>query len=155
MSRFFIGHPIFAWVIAILITLSGVIALLNLGVESYPSVVPPQVNVSASYPGASADTTEKAVTEVIEQQLTGIDHLLYFASTSSASGGAGVSLTFETGTYPDIAQVQVQNKAALATPRLPREVVQQGVVVSKAYAGFLMVVALRSGNSGIDRDSFN
>src|SRR5678815_4701148 len=113
MSRFFIGHPIFAWVIAILITLSGVISLFQLGVESYPSVVPPQVIVSASYPGASADTTEKAVTQVIEQQLTGIDHLLYFASTSSASGGAG----------PDIAQVQVQNKVALATPRLPSEVV--------------------------------
>jgi multidrug efflux pump len=155
MSRFFIGHPIFAWVIAILITLSGVIAVFQLGVESYPSVVPPQVNVSASYPGASADTTEKAVTQVIEQQLTGIDHLLYFASTSSASGGAGVTLTFETGTDPDIAQVQVQNKVALATPRLPSEVVQQGVVVAKANAGFLMVVALRSTNPAIDRNALN
>jgi multidrug efflux pump len=155
MSRFFIGHPIFAWVIAILITLSGVIALFQLGIESYPSVVPPQVNVSASYPGASADTTEKAVTQVIEQQLTGIDHLLYFASTSSASGGAGVTLTFETGTDPDIAQVQVQNKVALATPRLPSEVVQQGVVVAKANAGFLMVVALRSTNPAIDRNALN
>ena len=155
MSRFFIGHPIFAWVIAILITLSGVIALFNLGVESYPSVVPPQVNVSASYPGASADTTEKAVTQVIEQQLTGIDHLLYFASTSSSNGGAGVTLTFETGTDPDIAQVQVQNKVALATPRLPSEVVQQGVVVAKANAGFLMVVALRSTNPSINRDALN
>jgi multidrug efflux pump len=155
MSRFFIGHPIFAWVIAILITLSGVISLFQLGVESYPSVVPPQVIVSASYPGASADTTEKAVTQVIEQQLTGIDHLLYFASTSSASGGAGVTLTFETGTDPDIAQVQVQNKVALATPRLPSEVVQQGVVVAKANAGFLMVVALRSTNPAIDRNALN
>ncbi len=155
MSRFFIGHPIFAWVIAILITLSGVIALFQLGVESYPSVVPPQVNVSASYPGASADTTEKAVTQVIEQQLTGIDHLLYFASTSSASGGAGLTLTFETGTDPDIAQVQVQNKVALATPRLPSEVVQQGIVVAKATAGFLMVVALRSTNPAIDRNALN
>ncbi len=155
MSKFFIGHPIFAWVIAILITLSGVIALFQLGVESYPSVVPPQVIVSASYPGASADTTEKAVTQVIEQQLTGIDHLLYFASTSSASGGAGVTLTFETGTDPDIAQVQVQNKVALATPRLPSEVVQQGVVVAKANAGFLMVLALRSTNPAIDRNALN
>ncbi|HKE48092.1 MAG TPA: efflux RND transporter permease subunit, partial [Rhodanobacteraceae bacterium] len=155
MSRFFIGHPIFAWVIAILITLAGVIALFNLGVESYPSVVPPQVIVGASYPGASADTTEKAVTQVIEQQLTGIDHLLYFASTSSSSGGANVVLTFETGTDPDIAQVQVQNKVALATPRLPTEVVQQGVVVAKANAGFLMVVALRSTNPAIDRNALN
>ena len=155
MSRFFIGHPIFAWVIAILITLAGVIALFNLGVESYPSVVPPQVVVGASYPGASADTTEKAVTQVIEQQLTGIDHLLYFASTSSSSGGANITLTFETGTDPDIAQVQVQNKVALATPRLPSEVVQQGVVVAKANAGFLMVVALRSTNPAIDRNALN
>jgi multidrug efflux pump len=155
MSRFFIGHPIFAWVIAILITLSGVIALFNLGVESYPNVVPPQVNVSASYPGASADTAEKAVTQVIEQQLTGIDHLLYFSSTSSSSGGSNISLTFETGTDPDIAQVQVQNKVALATPRLPSEVVQQGVVVAKANAGFLEVVALRSTNPAIDRNALN
>ncbi|HJT97471.1 MAG TPA: multidrug efflux RND transporter permease subunit, partial [Rhodanobacteraceae bacterium] len=155
MSRFFIGHPIFAWVIAILIALSGVIALFNLGVESYPSVVPPQVNVFASYPGASADTTEKAVTQVIEQQLTGIDHLLYFSSTSSSSGGSNISLTFETGTDPDIAQVQVQNKVSLATPRLPSEVTQQGVVVAKANAGFLMVLALRSTNPAIDRNALN
>ena len=155
MSRFFIGHPIFAWVIAILIALSGVIALFNLGVESYPNVVPPQVNVSASYPGASAETTERAVTQVIEQQLTGIDHLLYFNSTSNSNGGSNITLTFETGTDPDIAQVQVQNKVALATPRLPSEVVQQGVVVAKANAGFLMVVALRSTNPAIDRNALN
>src|SRR4029079_9402262 len=155
MSNFFIDHPIFAWVIAILIMLAGVISIFNLGIESYPSVVPPQVVVSASYPGASADTTEKAVTQVIEQQLTGIDHLLYFASTSSASGGSGVTLTFETGTDPDIAQVQVQNKVSLATPRLPSEVTQQGVVVAKANAGFLMVVALRSENPAVDRNALN
>ena len=155
MSRFFIDHPIFAWVIAILITLSGVIAIFNLGVESYPSVVPPQVTIGASYPGASAETTEKAVTQVIEQQLTGIDHLLYFSSSSSSSGRASITLTFETGTDADIAQVQVQNKVALATPRLPTEVVQQGVVVAKANAGFLMVVALRSENPAIDRAALN
>ncbi len=155
MSRFFIDHPIFAWVIAILITLSGVIAVLNLGVESYPSVVPPQVTIGAAYPGASAETTEKAVTQVIEQQLTGIDHLLYFSSSSSSSGRSSITLTFETGTDPDIAQVQVQNKVALATPRLPTEVVQQGVVVAKANAGFLMVVALSSDNPAIDRAALN
>jgi multidrug efflux pump len=155
MSRFFIDHPIFAWVIAILITLSGVIAILNLGVESYPSVVPPQVTIGASYPGASAETTEKAVTQVIEQQLTGIDHLLYFSSSSSSTGRSSINLTFETGTDADIAQVQVQNKVALATPRLPTEVVQQGVVVAKANAGFLMVVALRSENPAIDRAALN
>ena len=109
MPSFFIDRPIFAWVVAILISLGGVLAILNLGVESYPNIAPPSVTVSASYPGASAETTEKAVTQVIEQQLTGIDHLLYFSSSSSASGRANITLTFESGTDPDIAQVQVQN----------------------------------------------
>ncbi|KAA0070293.1 multidrug efflux RND transporter permease subunit [Rhodanobacter sp. T12-5] len=155
MPSFFIDRPIFAWVVAILISLGGVLAILNLGVESYPTIAPPSVTVSASYPGASADTTEKTVTQVIEQQLTGIDHLLYFSSSSSASGRASITLTFESGTDPDIAQVQVQNKVALATPRLPSEVTQQGVVVAKANAGFLMVVALTSSNPTIDRNRLN
>jgi multidrug efflux pump len=155
MPSFFIDRPIFAWVVAILISLGGVLAILNLGVESYPTIAPPSVTVSASYPGASADTTEKTVTQVIEQQLTGIDHLLYFSSSSSASGRASITLTFESGTDPDIAQVQVQNKVALATPRLPSEVTQQGVVVAKADAGFLMVVALTSSNPTIDRNRLN
>mgnify|MGYP003440257499 FL=1 len=155
MPRFFIDHPIFAWVVAILISLAGVISIFSLGVESYPSIAPPQVTVSASYPGASADTTEKAVTQVIEQQLTGIDHLLYFSSSSSANGGSSITLTFETGTDADIAQVQVQNKVSLATPRLPSEVTQQGVVVAKANAGFLMVGALKSENPSVTRDQLN
>ncbi|QDW66462.1 multidrug efflux RND transporter permease subunit [Luteimonas granuli] len=155
MPRFFIDHPVFAWVISILIALSGVIALLNMGVESYPNVAPPQVTVGATYPGADAATTERAVTQVIEQQLTGIDNLLYFSSSSSSSGRASITLTFQTGTDPDIAQVQVQNKVALATPRLPTEVTQQGVVVAKANAGFLMVVALRSSNPAFDRNALN
>ncbi len=155
MSRFFINHPVFAWVIAILITLAGVLAIGNLGVESYPSIAPPQVTVSASYPGASSQTTESAVTQVIEQQLTGIDNLDYFSSSSSSSGRASITLTFKPGTDPDIAQVQVQNKVALATPRLPSEVVQQGVVVAKANAGFLMVVALRSENPAFDRPALS
>lgn len=155
MSRFFINHPVFAWVIAILISLCGVLAILNLGVESYPSIAPPQVTVSASYPGASAETAEGAVTQVIEQQLTGIDNLVYFNSSSSSSGGSNITLTFEPGTDPDIAQVQVQNKVALATPRLPTEVTQQGVVVAKANAGFLKVVALRSEVESMDRDALS
>ncbi|HBK46536.1 MAG TPA: hydrophobe/amphiphile efflux-1 family RND transporter [Xanthomonadaceae bacterium] len=155
MPKFFIDHPVFAWVVAILISLSGVIAILNLGVESYPTIAPPQVTVSATYPGASADTAEKSVTQVIEQQLTGIDHLLYFNSSSASNGRVSITLTFETGTDPDIAQVQVQNKVSLATPRLPTEVTQQGVVVAKANAGFLMVVALQSDNASIDRDALN
>ncbi len=155
MPKFFINHPVFAWVVAILISLSGVIAILGLGVESYPSIAPPQVTVSATYPGASADTVEKAVTQVIEQQLTGIDHLLYFSSSSSANGRASITLTFETGTDADIAQVQVQNKVSLATPRLPTEVTQQGVVVAKANAGFLMVIGLISDNPAVDRNQLN
>ncbi|MEO6929329.1 MAG: efflux RND transporter permease subunit, partial [Casimicrobiaceae bacterium] len=155
MPQFFIDRPIFAWVIAILITFGGAAAIFNLGVESYPSVAPPQVAVSATFPGASADTTEKSVTQVIEQQLTGIDNLLYFSSQSSSTGRASVTLTFRTGTNPDIAQVQVQNKVALATPRLPSEVVQQGVVVAKANAGFLMAVAVQSTNPDIDRNRLN
>ncbi|MFC6841988.1 multidrug efflux RND transporter permease subunit [Xanthomonas theicola] len=155
MPKFFIEHPVFAWVVAILISLSGVIAILNLGVESYPSIAPPQVTVTATYPGASASTTERAVTQVIEQQLTGIDHLLYFSSSSSSSGTATITLTFETGTNADIAQVQVQNKVSLATPRLPSEVTAQGVVVAKANAGFLAVLALRSENPSVDRDALN
>ncbi|HTM28677.1 MAG TPA: multidrug efflux RND transporter permease subunit [Rhodanobacter sp.] len=155
MPTFFIDRPIFAWVVAILISLGGVLAILNLGVESYPNVAPPSVTVSATYPGASADTTEKNVTQVIEQQLTGIDHLLYFSSSSSSSGRASITLTFENGTDPDIAQVQVQNKVSLATPRLPSDVTKQGVVVAKANSGFLEVVALQSDNPSIDRNKLN
>ncbi len=155
MPSFFIDRPIFAWVVAILISLAGVLAILNMGVESYPNIAPPQITVSATYPGASADTTEKTVTQVIEQQLTGIDHLLYFSSSSSANGSSRVTLTFETGTDADIAQVQVQNKVALATPRLPTEVTQQGVVVAKANPDFLMFIALISTNPAIDSGRLN
>jgi len=155
MPKFFIEHPVFAWVVAILISLGGVISILNLGVESYPSVAPPQVTVSATYPGASAATAEKSVTQVIEQQLTGIDNLVYFSSSSSSTGRVSITLTFDSGTDPDIAQVQVQNKVALATPRLPSEVTKQGVVVAKANAGFLMVIGVRSDDGSVDRDALN
>ncbi len=131
------------------------ISILNLGVESYPSVAPPQVTVSATYPGASAATAEKSVTQVIEQQLTGIDNLVYFSSSSSSTGRVSITLTFDSGTDPDIAQVQVQNKVALATPRLPSEVTKQGVVVAKANAGFLMAIGVRSDDGSVDRDALN
>ncbi len=155
MPKFFIDHPVFAWVVAILISLGGVISILNLGVESYPSVAPPQVTVTANYPGASASTAEKSVTQVIEQQLTGIDNLMYFSSSSSSNGRVTITLTFDSGTDADIAQVQVQNKVSLATPRLPSEVTQQGVVVAKANAGFLMAVGVRSDDGSVDRDALN
>ncbi len=150
MPSFFIDRPIFAWVVAILITLVGTISVLNMGIESYPNIAPPQVVVSATYPGANADTVEKNVTQVIEQQLTGIDHLLYFSSSSGSNGSASITLTFETGTNADIAQVQVQNKVQLAQPRLPTAVTQQGVVVSKNNPDFLMFVSLVSTNPEID-----
>ncbi|PNS08158.1 multidrug efflux RND transporter permease subunit [Solilutibacter silvestris] len=152
MPKYFIEHPVLAWVVAILISLSGALAIRSLGVESYPNIAPTQVSVGAGYPGASAETTERAVTQIIEQQLTGIDNLDYFSS-SSASGQSSINLTFKPGTNPDIAQMQVQNKVAQATPRLPSEVVQSGVVVAKANSGFLMVVALRTNNPSVDRDA--
>ena len=155
MSNFFIDRPIFAWVIAILIALGGVIALTNLGVESYPAIAPPQVVVSANYPGADAATVEKSVTQVIEQTLTGIDHLMYFSSTSSGNGGASITLTFEPGTDADTAAVQTQNKVTLATPRLPAEVVQQGVTVTKSNPDFLMFFALRSSDGSLDSYRLN
>ena len=122
MAQFFIDRPVFAWVIAI----------LRLPAAAYPDIAPPQITISANYPGANADTVEQAVTQVIEQQLTGINRLLYFTSTSSSNGDSSITLTFEPGTDPDIAAVQTQNRAALAEPRLPTEVIQQGVTVSKA-----------------------
>ncbi|HEX7816430.1 multidrug efflux RND transporter permease subunit [Dyella sp.] len=155
MPSFFIDRPIFAWVVAILITLVGIISVLNMGVESYPNIAPPQVTVTATYPGASANTMETTVTQVIEQQLTGVDNLLYFSSSSNANGTAQITLTFATGTNPDIAQVQVQNKVSLAQPRLPSQVTQQGVVVAKSNPDFLMFVTLISSNPAIGNDRLN
>ena len=150
MPNFFISRPIFAWVIAILISLFGIISVYNMGIDSYPNIAPPQVTVTATYPGASAQTMETTVTQVIEQQLTGIDNLIYFSSNSSSNGQTQITLTFNTGTNPDIAQVQVQNKVTLATPLLPTQVSQQGVVVAKASPDILMFVALQSDTPSID-----
>src|SRR5215469_16314387 len=155
MPSFFIDRPIFAWVIAILIVLGGSIAITTLGIESYPSIAPPQVVVNANYPGADAETVERTVTQVIEQQLTGIDRLMYFSSSSTANGGASVTLTFEPGTNPDIAQVQTQNKVSLATPRLPNEVVTQGVTVVKSNPDFLMFFMLKDGNGKLNSYELN
>ncbi len=154
MPQFFIGRPIFAWVIAILICLGGAIAVSHLPIDSYPEVAPPQVIISANYPGANAKTVESTVTQVIEQQLTGIDNLLYFTSQSSY-GQSQITLTFATGTDPDIAEVQTQNRVALAEPQLPTEVNQQGINVDKSSAGFLAVLALRARPGGPDRAELN
>ncbi|WP_411815959.1 efflux RND transporter permease subunit [Hyphococcus sp. DH-69] len=144
MANFFISRPIFAVVLAIIAMLAGIISLLNLPVEQYPDIAPPAVTITATYPGASAKAVEDAVTQVIEQQMKGIDNLRYISASSSSDGAMSMTLTFESGTDPDIAQVQVQNKLALATPLLPAEVQRQGVIVDKAQTGFLMIVALSS-----------
>ncbi|GJI94470.1 multidrug efflux RND transporter permease subunit [Duganella caerulea] len=144
MSRFFIDRPIFAWVVAIVIMLSGVIAILGLPIAQYPSIAPPSISISGSYPGASAKTVEDAVTQVIEQKMKGIDGLRYMSSSSDGTGGISITLTFKSGTNPDIAQVQVQNKLQLATPLLPAIVTQQGLVVAKATKNFMMVLGFVS-----------
>ncbi|WP_109481604.1 efflux RND transporter permease subunit [Paraburkholderia sp. C35] len=150
MPSFFIDRPVFAWVIAILISLFGILSVRTMGIDSYPDIAPPQVTVTAQYPGASAQTMESTVTQVIEQQLTGIDNLLYFSSTSSSNGATQIILTFATGTNPDIAQVQVQNKVTLAEPLLPSQVTQQGVIVAKTSPDILLFIALQSDNAAID-----
>jgi multidrug efflux pump len=142
LPRFFIHRPIFAWVLAIWIMAMGAIAVATLAVEQYPDIAPPQVNITANYNGASAQTVEDSVTQVIEQQIKGIDHLLYFSSTSSSSGQARISVTFDQSADPDIAQVQVQNSVNQALNRLPQEVQQQGVTVAKSQGDSLMVVSL-------------
>lgn len=150
MARFFIDRPVFAWVIAILICLLGSIALTGLPVAQYPSVAPPSISITANYAGASSEILSDTVTSVIEQQLNGIDNLLYMSSASDANGTAIITLYFKPGTNPDVAQVQVQNKVQLATPSLPLTVQQQGVVVAKATRNFMMFITLASEDGSMD-----
>jgi multidrug efflux pump len=149
MARFFIDRPVFAWVIAILIVMAGILSLLKLPIAQYPSVAPPSIAVTATYPGASAQTLADSVTSVIEEQMNSLDGLIYMSSTSEASGLATVTLYFQPGTNPDIAQVQVQNKLQLALPRLPQIVQQTGVTVAKSTRNFLMFVTLSSTNGSM------
>lgn len=152
MARFFIDRPVFAWVIAIIIMLAGGLAILTLPVSQYPNIAPPSVRIQAKYPGASAKVIEDSVTQIIEQNMKGLDGLLYFSSTSEGSGRATITLTFNNDTNPDTAQVQVQNKLQLATPLLPQEVQRQGVEVSKARTGFLQVVAFVSEDGSMQKE---
>ena len=152
MAQFFIGRPIFAWVIAIIIMIAGALSITQLPVSMYPTIAPPTVSISASYPGASAKVVEDSVTQVIEQNLKGLDGLLYMSATSSSSGSASVTLTFDNSINPDIAQVQVQNKLQLAMPLLPQEVQRQGVNVSKESSGFLMVIGFVSEDGRMTKD---
>ena len=140
--RFFVRRPVFAWVIAILIMLAGMLAIRSLPVAQYPDVAPPSIKISATYTGASAQTLENSVTQVIEQQLTGLDNLLYFTSTSSSDGSVSINVTFEQGTDPDTAQVQVQNKVQQAESRLPTEVQQSGITVEKSQSNFLLIMGV-------------
>lgn len=150
MARFFIDRPVFAWVIAIIIMLAGGISILNLPISQYPSIAPPTIGITAQYPGASAQTVQDTVTQVIEQNMNGLDYLLYMSSTSDSSGQAQITLTFSADANPDIAQVQVQNKLQLATPLLPQEVQRQGISVAKRGANFLKVYAFVSEDGSMD-----
>ncbi|HEK3102789.1 TPA: efflux RND transporter permease subunit [Proteus mirabilis] len=152
MPKFFIDRPIFAWVIAIITMLAGLLALIKLPVAQYPTIAPPAISISAVYPGADATTVQNTVTQVIEQNMNGIDNMVYMSSTSDSAGMMNITLTFEAGTDPDIAQVQVQNKLQLAMPLLPQEVQQQGISVDKSSSSFLMVVGFISGDGSMSQD---
>ncbi|KAA9000044.1 efflux RND transporter permease subunit [Affinibrenneria salicis] len=144
MAKFFIDRPIFAWVLAIMVMLVGALAIMKLPVAQYPTIAPPAIEVTAMYPGADASTLQDSVTQVIEQNMNGIDKLMYMSSSSDSSGTATITLTFDSSANPDIAQVQVQNKLQLAMPLLPQEVQQQGVSVQKSSSSFLMVAGFIS-----------
>ncbi len=150
MAKFFINRPIFAWVIAIVIMLAGALAILNLPVSQYPQIAPPQVNISATYPGASAKTIEDTVVQIIEQKMTGLDGFIYMTSQSESSGRISITLTFEPGTNPDMAQVQVQNRLAQAQASLPEVVQRLGITVLKTTSSFLEVISLTSTDGSVD-----
>src|SRR5471030_361228 len=150
MSKFFIDRPIFAVVVSLLIVLLGIMAISQLPVAQYPSVAPPSISINATYAGASAETLQNTVTSIIEQQISGIDNLLYMSSTSNSSGLATISLYFEPGTNPDVAQVQVQNKLQLAIPALPLIVQQAGVTVTKSTRNYLMFFTLSTPDGSMD-----
>ncbi|MBJ9112225.1 efflux RND transporter permease subunit [Citrobacter sp. FDAARGOS_156] len=155
MANFFIRRPIFAWVLVIILMMAGALAIMQLPVAQYPTIAPPAVAITATYPGADAQTVQDTVTQVIEQNMNGIDNLMYMSSTSDSAGSVTITLTFQSGTDPDIAQVQVQNKLQLATPLLPQEVQQQGIGVEKSSSSFLMVAGFVSDNPQTTQDDIS
>ena len=152
MSQFFINRPVFAWVIAIGLMLSGIVSIFTLPISQYPAIAMPEISIEAFYPGASAKTIEDTVTQIIEQKMVGLDNLCYISSTSDSAGYASISLTFNSGTNPDVAQVQTQNKLQLALPQLPQAVQQQGLKVTKSAMSFLMVIGFISLDGSMDRN---
>ncbi|WP_343527066.1 efflux RND transporter permease subunit [Sphingomonas sp.] len=155
MSRYFIDRPIFAYVLAVMVVIAGLLSLRTLPISQFPAIAPPAVSITANYPGADAQTLENTTTQIIEQQMKGLDHLRYFSSSSSSAGSVTITLTFEQGTDPDIAQVQVQNKLQAATPLLPQEVQRQGIIVAKATQNFLLFVSLYSENGKHNADDLS
>ncbi|HEX9050247.1 MAG TPA: efflux RND transporter permease subunit [Anaeromyxobacter sp.] len=155
MPQFFIERPIFAWVVGILVMLAGALSILGLPVSQYPAIAPPQISIYAAYPGASAKTLEDTVTQVIEQRMNGLDNLRYMSAASDSTGNAQVTLTFDAGTSPDIAQVQVQNKLQLAMPQLPQEVQRQGVRVAKSVSNYLLIIGLYSEDGSMSRNDIS
>ncbi len=150
MANFFIDRPIFAWVIAFFMVVAGAVAITQLPVAQYPTVAPPAIVISATYPGASATTLDQAVVSLIEQEMNGSPGLIYVESISQANGSATITITFAPGTNPDLAQVDVQNRLSRATPRLPQAVIQQGVRVDKARSNFLLFVMVYSEGGVLD-----
>ncbi|HSO20010.1 MAG TPA: efflux RND transporter permease subunit, partial [Desulfosarcina sp.] len=150
LSRFFLDRPVFAWVIAIVMMVAGGLAIYNLPISQYPPIAPPSIAIDAFYPGASAETVENSVTQIIEQKMTGFDNMLYISATSDSAGASRIELTFAPGTDPDLAWAQVQNKLQLAMASLPQVVQQQGVKVSKSTRNYLIIVGLVSEDGSMD-----
>src|SRR5512134_3773034 len=150
LSRFFLDRPVFAWVIAIILMVAGALTIHNLPISQYPPIAPPSIAIQAFYPGASAETVENSVTQIIEQKMTGFDKMLYLSATSDSAGASRVELTFAPGTDPDLAWAQVQNKLQLAMASLPEVVQRSGVRVSKSTRNYLLIVGLISEDGSMD-----
>src|SRR5512136_2325545 len=150
LSKFFLDRPVFAWVIAIILMVAGGLAIYNLPVSQYPPIAPPSIYIASFYPGASAETVENSVTQIIEQKMTGLDQMIYLSATSDSAGGARLELTFAPGTDPDLAWSKVQNKLQLAMASLPDAVQSQGVTVGKATRNYLIIVGLISEDGSMD-----
>jgi len=152
LSRFFLERPVFAWVIAIILMVAGGLAIYTLPISQYPPIAPPSIAITAFYPGASAETVENSVTQIIEQKMTGFDKMLYLSATSDSSGSSRIELTFAPGTDPDLAWAQVQNKLQLAMASLPEMVQRAGIKVSKSTRNYLLMVGLVSEDQSLDGD---